>query len=135
MTTISIGRTMSAFALATAASMIAIAPASAARSSVAPQATGPHLIATIPLDGAPLDVATDPVTDMVYVSEPFKLVVIDGKTNTVVASVHVPDPAFGVAANGPVRPGLPGFGVELSTCGFRGASYQCAAALTPAGRP
>jgi YVTN family beta-propeller protein len=102
MTTMSLGRTMSALALASAACLIAMAPASA---SVTAPAGGPHVVATIGLDRQPDDVATDPVTGMVYVGEPFKLVVIDGKTNTVAGSVHVPDRVFGVvtdSANGMV---------------------------------
>ncbi|HET7247937.1 MAG TPA: YncE family protein [Streptosporangiaceae bacterium] len=97
MTTLSLGRTMSAFALATAACMIAMTPP--AWSSVTARAGGPHVVATIGLDREPVAVATDPATGMVYVTEPFKLVVIDGKTNTVVASVHVPDSVFGVATD------------------------------------
>jgi YVTN family beta-propeller protein len=113
MTTMSLGRTISALTLAATACLIAMAPAV---SSAAAAAGGPHVVATIGLDRQPYDVATDPATGLVFVTEPFKLVVIDGKTNTVLTSVHVPDPTFAVAtdpATGLVYVSDPGHGRVL----------------------
>ncbi len=54
--------------IAAAASLLAMAPASAHRTGPAPAGGSPHVIATIPVDRNPLDIAVDPVTDMIYVA-------------------------------------------------------------------
>ena len=93
MTTIGLGRTMSAFAFAAIAATIALVSAQPARSGVAASSGGPHVVATIGLDRQPdaLDLAVDRLTGMVYGTayDPNTVTVIDGRTNKVVASVPV----------------------------------------------
>lgn len=82
-----------------AASLLAMAPASARRTGPAQAGASPHVITTIPVDRKPLNIAVDPVTDMIYVTELAQLQVIDGKTNTVVATVHMPNQTFDIAVD------------------------------------